>query len=122
MLRLLTDSHVPPAVSVAARKLTSLQILSLREWHEGRHLHETDPILLSLACDESLTIVTYDIRTFPLHVKARLESGLDHTGIIYVPASFRQNDVGRIAKALAKVWKERGSEDWTNQIHFLERD
>jgi hypothetical protein len=40
MLRFLTDSHVPPAISRAVRKLADLQIVPLREWHGGIHLHE----------------------------------------------------------------------------------
>jgi len=47
MLRFLTDSHVPPAISQAARKLGSLEITPLREWHGGIYLHEHDPKLLA---------------------------------------------------------------------------
>jgi len=121
MLRFLTDSHVPPAISQAARKLGSLEITPLREWHGGIYLHEHDPKLLALAWDERLTIVTYDVNTFPLHVKARLESGLDHAGVVYVSARYRQNDIGTIARGLVQLWKAEHAADWTNRIYFLDK-
>lgn len=121
MLRFLTDSHVPPAVAIAARKLARLQVIPLREWRNGIHLHEQDPRLLQLAWEEKITIVTYDVNTFPLHVKTRLESGLDHAGVVYVSAKFRQNDVGGIARGLVRLWNERKDADWTNAIYFLDR-
>ena len=43
MLRFLTDSHVPPAVCDAFRKICPGQIVSLRDWHGGLYLHENDP-------------------------------------------------------------------------------
>lgn len=121
MLRLLTDSHVPPGIARAARKLARLEIVPLREWHGGACLHEEDPRLLALAWDERFSIVTYDVHTFPLHVKARLELGLDHAGVIYVSARFRQNDIGAIARAFAELWERDHNADWINRIHFLDQ-
>jgi hypothetical protein len=95
-------------------------ITALRDWHGGRYLEETDPRLLTLAWEERMTIVTYDLNTFPFAVRDRLESGLDHAGMVYVPARYPQNDVGRIARALAKLWRSEKYADWTNRICFLE--
>jgi hypothetical protein len=116
MLRFLTDSHVPPAVALAARKLGRLQITPLREWHGGIHLHEEDPRLLQLAWDEGVTIVTYDLNTFPLHLKKRLEMGLNHPGVVYVSAPYRQNDAGGIARGLVHLWN--GRKDFDRRIVF----
>src|SRR5437868_3221456 len=120
MLRLLTDGHVPPAVAKAARRLAALSITPLREWHAGRHLEESDPRLLALAGEERLTIVTYDVNTFPLAVKERLEAGLAHAGVVYVSARYRQNDVGALARGLVKLWRAEKTWDWTNRIRFLD--
>jgi hypothetical protein len=120
MLRLVTDSHVPPAVAKAARKLARLEVTPLRDWHGGLHLHETDPRLLALAWQERATLVTYDVNTFPLTVKERLESGLSHAGMIYVSARYRQNDIGGIARGLVRLWRAEKDEDWTNRIRFLD--
>ena len=120
MLRLVTDSHVPPAVGKAARRLAPLDITPLRDWRSGVYLHESDARLLALAWEDRLTLVTYDVNTFPLAVKERLEAGLSHAGMIYVSAHYRQNDVGGIARGLVKLWRAEGSLDWTNRIHFLE--
>jgi len=120
MLRFLTDSHVPPAVCDAFRKICPGQIVSLRDWHGGGYLHELDPKLLQLAWEEGLTIVTYDVNTFPLHVKTRLENGFDHAGVVYVSRRFRQNSIGVIARALHRLWTRHQNENWTNRIHFLQ--
>jgi hypothetical protein len=120
MLRLVTDSHVPPAVAKAARKLAPLDIVPLRDWHGGLYLHEADARLLALAWDERVTLVTYDLNTFPLTVKERLEAGLSHAGMVYVSARFRQNDIGGIARGLARLWRAERAPDWTNRIRFLD--
>ena len=120
MLRLVTDSHVPPAVAKAARKLAGLEITPLRDWHGGQYLNESDARLLALAWQDRVTLVTYDLNTFPLSVKERLEEGLSHAGMIYVSARYRQNDVGGIARGLLKLWRAERHQDWINRIRFLE--
>src|SRR5947208_4160274 len=120
MLRLVTDSHIPPAIAKAARKLAVLEITALRDWHGGLYLSESDPRLLALAWEERATIVTYDVNTFPLTVKERLEAGLSHSGMIYVSERYRQNDIGGIARGLVRLWRAEKASDWINRIRFLE--
>src|SRR6266496_3725598 len=120
MLRLVTDAHVPPAVSKTVRKLAGLDILALQEWHGGRYLDESDPRLLALAWEDRVTLVTYDVNTFPLTVRERLEAGLSHAGMIYVSARYAQNDIGGIARGLVKLWRAEKYEDWTNRVRFLD--
>jgi hypothetical protein len=120
MLRLVTDSHVPPAVAKAARKLTSLDITAPRDWHGGLHLHESDARLLALARDDGVTLFTHDENTFPLTVKERIEDGLSHADMIYVSARYRQNDIGRIARAVVKLSQTEKGFDWKNRIRFLD--
>src|SRR5438552_2001318 len=120
MLRLVTDSQVPPTVAKTARKLAALNIPALRDWHGGLYLNEADARLLTLAWEERVTLVTYDLNTFPLTVKERLEAGLSHAGMIYLSARYRQNDIGGIARGLVKLWRAEKDEDWTNRIRFLD--
>jgi hypothetical protein len=120
MLRLVMDSHVPPGVARAARKLAPLEISSLRDWHGGGYLHESDARLLALAWEERTSLITYDVNTFPLAVKERIEAGLSHAGMIYVSARYRQNDIGGIARGLVKLWRAEKGFDWTNRIRFLD--
>src|SRR5438045_3286334 len=102
MLRVVTDSHVPPAVAQAVHKLAAIEITPLRDWQGGVHLHESDARLLTPTWQERLTLITYDLNTFPLAVKERMEQGLSHGGMIYVSARYRQNDIGGIARGLVK--------------------
>lgn len=83
-------------------------------------MHESDQRLLALAWEERVTLVTYDVNTFPLVVKERLEAGLSHAGMIYVSARYRQNDIGGIARGLVKLWRAERNLDWTNHIRFLD--
>src|SRR3989442_791790 len=87
-----------------------------RSFTGGRYLNESDPRLLELAWEERLTLVTYDLNTFPLTVRDRLEAGLNHAGMVYVSARYPQNDVGGIARGLVKLWRAEKHEDWTNRI------
>jgi hypothetical protein len=121
MLRVLIDSHLPAAITQAVRKASSLSITHLRDWHGGSRLNQPDTQLLQLAFDERLTILTHDIRTFPVAVKNLFKQGHNHAGVIFVPASFQADDVGGIARALVKLSKAMGEEDWTNRIWFLQR-
>ncbi len=120
MLRLLTDSHVPPAIARASRKLAAINITALRDWHAGSYLHESDARLLALAWEARLTLITYDVNTFPLAVKDRLQVGLAHAGVIYVSRRYRQNAIGAIAKGLVTLWRAEKDLDWTNRIRFLD--
>jgi hypothetical protein len=119
MLRLLLDSHIPPDIATASRRLAALSITPLRDWHRGLYLNESDAHLLARAWNERVTMVTYDVNTFPLAVKERLESGLDHAGVVYVSSRFRQNAIGTIARRIVKLWESERHLDWTNRIRFL---
>lgn len=120
MLRLLTDSHLSPEIALAARKLASLNITPLRDWKNGINLHKKDSELLFLAAEEELTIVTFDVNTFPLGIKAHLESGHNHAGVIFISSTrFPQNHFGKISRALVELWNLHRHDDWTNRIHFL---
>ena len=120
MLRLVTDSHIPPAVARTARKFVPRDIMPLRDWHAGIYLHESDERSLALAWDDRVTLITYDVNTFPLAVKERLEAGLSHAGVVYVSARYRQNNIGGIARGLVKLWRIGNRDDWTNRTQFLD--
>jgi len=120
MLRVVTDCHVPPSVAQAARRLDTIEITPLRDWQGGVHLHESDARLLALAWAERVTLMTYDLNSFPFTVKERMEAGLSHAGMIYVSARYRQNDIGGIARRVVKLWRAEKHLDWTNRIRFLE--
>jgi hypothetical protein len=83
-------------------------------------LEEVDSQLLAHAWEERLTVVTYDLNTFPLAVRQRLEAGSNHAGMVYISARYRQNDVGAIARGLVKLWRAEKNEDWVNRIRFLD--
>ena len=104
----------------AARKLAVVDITALRDWHGGVYLLETDARLLAPAWEDRVTLATYDVNTFPLTVKERLEAGLSHAGMIYVSARFRQNDIGGLVRGLVKLWRSDKAFDWTNRIRFLD--
>lgn len=104
----------------ACQKLAGMDVIALRDWHDGIYLNESDARLLVLAWEERITLVTYDLNTFPLTVKERLEAGLSHAGMIYVSSRFRQNDVGAIARCLVELWRREKNDDWVNRIRFLD--
>ena len=70
----------------------------MRDWHGGANLHESAVRLLALAWEERTTLITYDVNTFPLAVKERIEGVLSPAGMIYVSSRYHENDCGGIAE------------------------
>jgi hypothetical protein len=123
MLRLLLDEHISPVVACELRaKHPKLFVLGLVEWANGIHLGSSDEELLQKAFGQGLTLVTYDLRTIPPLLKAWIEAGVSHGGVIFVDErTIAPNDFGGLVKALAAVWQASGSQDWTDQVLFLRR-
>lgn len=82
---------------------------------------QQDGRLLSAATQESLTLVTYDLRTIPTVLSELFADAEAHSAVIFVDdASIRSNNFGRLERALAALWQRYPEEDWTNRVAFLE--
>jgi hypothetical protein len=116
--KLLLDEHISPAVATALRRqFPSLDVVSIHETELGGLL---DPPLLELLDEETRTLVTRDVNTVPVHVKARLANGQTHGGVIYVDSRrLKQMDTRGLIRRLAEVVTKRGAEDWTCREGWL---
>ncbi|MEK7705339.1 MAG: hypothetical protein AAB426_10300 [Myxococcota bacterium] len=123
MLRLLTDEHISPAVAAAARGICAeMEIISLRDWQHGHLLSASDEALLHEARNASLTLVTYDLRTIPVLLRAWAEQDIDHAGVVLVDEkTIGQAEVGALADALCSLWRAQRQHDWHNRVVFLRR-
>lgn len=87
------------------------------------HQALSDTDVLDLARSQRRTIVTNNIRDFrPLHTEAVAPGGLGHSGIIFMPATYRRTkaDTGRILAALeAKLTEHPGESDLANAEAWL---
>lgn len=124
MLQLLLDEHISPTIAEQlGRRQPKLRVFALARWEDGKHLGIQDEELLTIAHEQSLTLVTYDRRTIAPLLKARAEQGTDHGGVIFVDdRTCAPNDFGGLVRGLEELWlgqKERG---WTNRVVFLVRD
>jgi hypothetical protein len=117
-LKLLLDEHIPEEVAIALRRqFRSLDALSI---HETDLVGLLDPPLLELLDAEHRTLVTRDVNTVPVHVRARLASGHTHGGVIYVDSRrLRQTDTRGLIRRLAQVVRTHGAEDWTCREGWL---
>lgn len=123
MLMLLTDEQIDPQVAAAARRrCRGISIVSLFDWQDGHFVGSSDEELLKEATRQSMTLVSFDLRTIPLLLRAWGERGIDHGGVIFVDhKSFAQNNISGIAKALAHLWELQGRLDWRNRCFFLSK-
>jgi hypothetical protein len=123
MLKLLLDEHLSPEIAEGLRRrVKTLTVHALAEWKSGRFLGESDVAILSEAASEKLTLVTYDLKTIPPLLKAWMEAGRDHGGVIFVDIrTIPSSDFGGLVRALQKLCQSAGKSDWTNEIYFLRR-
>lgn len=123
MLRLLLDEHISPVVARELRaRHPELFVVGVQEWQGGIHLGLPDGDLLTLAREEGLTLVTYDLRTIAPLLKRWAESGTAHGGVIFVDGkTVAPNDFGTLVRSLASLWHTYRDEAWTDWVFFLSR-
>jgi hypothetical protein len=123
MLKLLLDEHVSPDIAEGLRRrCKGLTVLGLAEWESGRFLGLSDEAILDEAAAQHLTLVTYDLKTIPPLLKAWLESGRNHGGVIFVDnKTISSSDRGGLIRALQQLAREAGQTDWKNNVCFLRR-
>lgn len=121
MLHILTDEQIAPGVAAAAKKrCRDIQIVPLFEWLDGHFIGTSDEEILKEAARQSMTLLTFDLKTIPPLLRSWGERGIDHGGVIFVDnKSFAQNDLNGIAKALVELWNLHGQLDWKNRCFFL---
>jgi len=121
MIKLLLDEHISPRVAVGLRR-RALVVLCLAEWDNGAFLGQDDSSCLQAAANQGLTLVTYDRRTIPPLLKAWVEEGRSHRGVIFVDEkTLSPADIGGLVLALSSLSKETANLDWRNRICFLQR-
>lgn len=123
MLRILLDEHLSPKVArQMARRQPDLAVVSLQAWRGGAFLQARDEAMLAAACEEGLTLLTYDLRTIVPLLKSLGERGISHGGVILVDdRTIPQNNIGGLVRALERLWNGHGHLDWTDRVTFLVR-
>ena len=123
MLKLLLDEHISPAVAGGLRRRSrAIDVRAMVEWEGGSFLGQDDSALLREAAAQRLTLVTYDRRTIPPLLKAWVEEGRTHGGVIFVDEkTISPADIGGLVGALAALVSDAGSWDWKNRVAFLRR-
>jgi hypothetical protein len=121
VLRLLLDIHIKPEVAagVAAHR-SACPVESLRNWKGGRYRTALDPDILAAAHEDGMTLVTYDLKSIPLLLRAWGAMSRPHGGVVFVDhKTILANDIGGQVRSLVYLWDTRGHEDWTNVVDYL---
>jgi hypothetical protein len=123
MLKLLLDEHISPRVAVGLRRRNrAFVVLCLSEWEGGTFLGQDDSACLQAAAKHGLTLVTYDRRTIPPLLKAWVEEGCNHGGVIFIDEkTISPADIGGLVLALSQLSKETANLDWRGRVCFLRR-
>ena len=92
----------------------------MHRWRGGSFVGQPDIRILRAAREESLVLVTYDLKTIPALLSELAAEKEDQAGVLFVDDdSIRSNDYGGILRALLAHWEEHQAEDWTNRVAFL---
>ena len=121
MLQFLLDEHISYVVAdgLAARR-PDISIVSVKTWRSGGLDSQADRLVLQAAAEDSLTLVTFDLRTIPSLVIEWGALELVHAGVVFVDErTIRPDDFGGLIRALAWLWDHEQAADWANRIHFL---
>jgi hypothetical protein len=119
-LFLLLDENISPVVAEQlARKRPDIPILSLHVWRNGAYLGVPDEAVLTAACEEGRTLVTYDTQTLS-ELAFWFEQGTPFAGLICVDdGTISGNDFGALVRALIYLWDQQHDVDWKNRLMFL---
>ena len=121
MLSLLLDQQISMEIAVQIRaRRPEIPVLSLYEWREGAFVGAADPLILSAASAEALTLVTCDRKTIPPVLIEWGIAGTSHGGVVFVDnLTIASSDFGRLVRGLIDYWDKEHAGDWTDRIGFL---
>ena len=123
MLRYLLDEQISHVVAEQlSAKHPEVVAVSVHHWRDAEFRGRQDDLILEAATRESLTLVTYDVRTILPLLRRMGHDGLTHGGVIFVRRSVAaSSNVGALVRLLARFWEAHASKDWTNRTAFLSR-
>ena len=121
MLSFLLDEHISPKIAEQLRrKCPDITVYVLQIWEQGRYLQSADSLLLNLASQHSLTLVTYDLKTIPVLLAELAEQGHEHGGVVFVDQkTIPPNNFGLLIKSLIYLWEAEKEKIWKNRAIFL---
>lgn len=94
----------------------------MQEFEQGVFLGAADGEILAAAAANGLTLLTYDQRTIPPLFKTWAETGLSHSGIIFVDRkAIEPSDIGGLVRVMCRVFDALGDTDWRDRVIYLSR-
>lgn len=122
-LALLLDENVSRIIAEQVeRHRHDARVESVQTWRDGAFRGRSDRAVLSAAFEESLTLVTYDLKTIPEEIASLSSKSISHAGVVFVDdRTIGNNDFGTLTRALILLFDRFGEDDWTNRVMFLEK-
>ena len=121
MLSFLLDEHISPIVAQQIQqKQPEIVIFPLLTWQAGRYLGLPDDVILQVANEAQLTLVTYDQNTIPPLLWEWGTAQKDHSGVIFIDyQTIPPSNFGTLVRSLLKLWQQEKQHNWTNRLVYL---
>ena len=112
--RFLADENIETATVRATHRLEpAVEFIALRE---AGLLEASDPEVLEYAYNQTLIVVSHDVRTMINFAAERISAGRGVAGLFVVPVAAPPRI---IAESLILAWGASTAEEWIDQIVFL---
>lgn len=117
MPALLLDAHLSHALANALAR-RGFDVVHLADLADGQWRTADDASVLTAATAANRILVSYDIATLPDLAQLWLEEGHHHSGLLILPRSINQRDVGTQLAAIESTIRRISMDTWTDLLIF----
>lgn|GEM_PF-4806966 len=114
------DEHLPIALADALEQ-AGVDVIHISRW-QGQNLRTFgDDVILAATTAAGRVLISRDANTLPKLAYRWTNEGRHHAGLIVLPNSIRQHDIGGARNAILHIIRDADSEAFVNRVIFAQR-